>query len=162
MDNLIARLEAAEEGSRELDAAIRFEVFGDMTRCNYDEGCYCGDAPHEGMENGCGKWLGVHDERRSYPQDWREDERLPHYTKSTDAALTLVPEGRWHKRLFDWSDEGLSIVYELWPLEQQPDGSWQEMYYGGTQNIVMFKGKSRATPALAMSIASLKARKADG
>ena len=30
------------------------------------------------------------DERTSYPRDWRDDERLPYYTASLDAAVELV------------------------------------------------------------------------
>ena len=91
MTDLVQRLEQATEGSRELDAAIRFAVFDDMVRCNYEEGSYCKDAgkPDHDNENGCGKWLGLHDERSSYPFHFEDDDRLPHYTTSLDAALTL-------------------------------------------------------------------------
>ena len=90
---LLEELERAEKGSRELDIAIRFEVIGDVARCNYDEFSWCSDEDCECP--GCGKWLGMHDERGSYPARWQDDERLPHYTTSLDAALTLVPRSKY-------------------------------------------------------------------
>lgn len=144
---LIERLEKAQEGSRELDAAIRFVVAGDMTRCNYEERCWCENAgkPDHDNENGCGKWLGLYDERTSYPRNWEEDVRLPHYTTSLDAALSLVPEGM------------------CWWIESEDDGPM------GTRRpsaVVAKRGSNpfasttifAATPALALTIAALKAK----
>lgn len=57
--------------------------------------CWCGDdggASHceEPSCKGCGKPLGLLDERRSYPVRWEEDVRLPAYTSSIDAAVGLL------------------------------------------------------------------------
>ena len=65
MDNLIAELERATEGSRELDAKI-FRAIG---HCPKDF------SPWPFVE-------GSH---------W--DEEIPHFSTSLDAALTLVKEG---------------------------------------------------------------------
>ena len=67
-DDLIARLEAAEGPSRELDAEI---------------------AQIHGWEEGH-----VANERCWYDPDGRMRAAPPAYTSSIDAALTLVPEGR--------------------------------------------------------------------
>ena len=77
---LIAKLEAATERSRELDAEIWAHLNG-----------FTGAIK--------GRWVGG---RWSWSVGsvgvW--DDELPHYTTSIDAALTLVPEG-WH-----WTIEG--------------------------------------------------------
>ena len=140
LDELIARLEAASEGSRELDAAIRFAVAGDMTRCNFDEGCYHGDC----VPPGCGGWLGIHDERKSYPCDWRDDERLPRYTTSLDAAMGLVPEG-WGVGL-DIIGGGAVACLTL------PGNSFL-----GDRGDTDLYGRSKSAP-LALCIAALRAR----
>ena len=89
LSDLIARLEKATGPDRELDAHIAASVGLPMMFCDFDTGCYHGDC----ISPGCGKPLGLTDERRSYPNDWRDDERLPHFTSSIDAAMTLVPKG---------------------------------------------------------------------
>lgn len=79
LDTLIAELERAEEGSRELDASIFCAVKfpGHKPERNFfyknrDEwGVFVSNQPKPGMT--------FHD--------------APHYTTSVDAALTLVPEG---------------------------------------------------------------------
>ena len=140
---LIAKLEAATEGSRELDAEIRFHVADDMNRCNFDEGSYHGDCD----EPGCGGWLGLHDERRSYPQRWQDDERLPRYTTSLDAALTLVPvdpKGGWYWRV------GHSSLYRGW--------AHLNRYHPDNCDTGDETSGNAATPALALCIAALRAR----
>jgi len=94
MSDLIAELEAATEGSRELDASIRRDQFNDMLFCDFEDGSYHGACEPPG----CGNPLGMFDERRSYPNDWQDDVRLPHYTTSIDAALTLAGNG-WYAAL---------------------------------------------------------------
>ena len=70
---LIARLEAATEGSRELDAEI---------------------GAHPATPS-CGVRKGAAKERVVEAADTHDPPlvNLPHYTTSIDAALTLVPEG---------------------------------------------------------------------
>lgn len=83
------------EASRELDGAIRKLTNGDFGFCG-DEGWACSaccQPAHElTQEPGCGAPLGLADERTSMPSDWRDDERLPAYTASLDAAMTLVSD----------------------------------------------------------------------
>jgi hypothetical protein len=140
MESLIERLEKATEGSRELDAAIRFAVVGDMTRCNYEERCWCenADKPDHDNENGCGKWLGLYDERTSYPRNWEDDTRLPHYTTSLDAEIP---------------DECIVQVKRL-TVGRAVGDKWVAINLSGTD---VFHGVAR-TEALARRIAALKAR----
>jgi hypothetical protein len=138
MTTLIERLEAAGEGSRELDAEVRFVTVGDMTRCNFDEGSYCADC----RETACGKWLGIHDKRTSYPRDWRDDERLPAYTSRRDdltAAMTLVPEG-WRIIRVEFSASGHRTYMHLSKI--------------GTLDAVLGIGSSMS---LALTAAALRA-----
>lgn len=71
LSDLIARLEAAKEGSRELDADLH------PTPAWHDEDC---------------------DEWRAQYGDTGGTIEVPHYTTSLDAALTLVPAG-WNYQL---------------------------------------------------------------
>lgn len=84
--DLKRRVEEAIGPDRELDAAIRAAFFGDMLFCDFETGSYHGECPSPG----CGKPLGLHDERRSYPARWEEDDRLPPYTASLDATVALI------------------------------------------------------------------------
>lgn len=86
LSELISRLEAATGPDRGLDALIAKHVAGlNFGWCNGEDWtCGVPSCP------GCGEPLGLVDERKSYPSDWREDERLLHYTGSTDAALALA------------------------------------------------------------------------
>ena len=70
---------------RETDARVAVIAGLNFGWCG-DEGWSCGDRGCEG----CGKPLGLHDERTSYPSDWEDDERLPRFTASVDAALAFV------------------------------------------------------------------------
>ena len=133
---LIEELEQASEGSRDLDIAIRFETIGDVARCNYDEFSWCSDEDCECP--GCGKWLGMHDKRGSYPARWQDDKRLPHYTTNLQDALELVPEG-WNWHLITEFD---GINAAVWPPGNAED----------------FPEITAPTPALALCIAALKAR----
>ena len=131
-DDLIARLERATEGSRELDAEIAVAV-----RSLDTEG-----------DKSLPKWAG-----KNYPI-WRArpDGRVEcvhtdgtgslnwsplHYTTSIDAALSLVPEGH------DW------IVADV------------NGHVGGTPYACVGSKKPHfaETPALALCIAALRARR---
>lgn len=97
-DELLAlaeRVKALEGPDREVDGRIAKAAGMNFGFCG-DEGWICA-ACSMGIDTTqfpeCGAPLGLHDERTSYPNDWREDERLPRYTASLDAAITLVPEG---------------------------------------------------------------------
>ena len=81
--DLLARLEAATEGSRELDAIIWVEIVqGQPPIGNYATGIANAD-------------LAAQDEGKEFCA-------VPRFTESLDAALTLVPEG-WHLDLHDWT-----------------------------------------------------------
>jgi len=113
LDDLIAKLVAAPEGSRELDADLAFAVVQEKHPNAY----YVDD------ERTCIQVM---------PGLTASD--IPNYTTSLDDALTLVPEGS-KSVCFDWDDSAV-------------DGS----FFG--YNV------QAATPALALCIAALKARKA--
>lgn len=86
LTDLKLRVEQATGPDRELDAHIRAAFFGDMFFCDFEAGNNHGDC----SPPGCGKPLGIFDERRSYPQRWEDDERLPRYTASIDAVVALI------------------------------------------------------------------------
>lgn len=69
-DEIIERLQAAPEGSRELDADINLALATDPTKPHTGPGYYYDDAAQPGTGH-----------------------RMQPYTTSLDAALTLVPEG---------------------------------------------------------------------
>lgn len=106
MQDLIERLEKAKEGSRELDVeiAIRFHPKGDIIRLFHEQGLFK-----------------------------QSDSRIPHYTTSIDAALTLVKP--------DW----------IWNI--QSDGF---CFIDTGEEII--EGHRDTTAALALCIAALKAR----
>ena len=108
MENLIAKLEAATEGSRELDAEIALII-----------------EP--------GHWSSLFDAL---------NQQCPYYTLSIDAALTLVPEG------------GLWSVCDM---EEGPFAQVIRPIPGGGFVGGLTQGRA-ATPALALSIAALRAR----
>jgi len=93
ISSLIERLEKAEGPSRELDGHVRHFVEGDFAFCDAETGHTCENYPDCSDGEGCGKPWGMSDERRSYPIDWKQDERLPYYTSSLDAAIGIIPEG---------------------------------------------------------------------
>ena len=107
MTDLIARLEAAEIGSRELDAAIYDAI----------------DSPAIKIKTTL-------------------DYDFPAYTTSLDAALTLVPEGL------------------AWGVADRKDKSKPLAICGHADNPMT--ETYAATPALALCIAALKARVAQG
>ena len=123
---LIARLEAATERSRELDAEIWAHLNG-----------FTGAIK--------GRWVGG---RWSWSVGsvgvW--DDELPHYTTSIDAALTLVPEN-WWAEIHARTDTPSCVLHEFpLPCRRVPS----------ERPYVLVA----ATPALALCIAALKARKA--
>ncbi len=71
----------------------------------------------------------------------------PLYTRSLDAAMTLVPEGWAYKIGRTWC--------ELWPVSSElTDEQWPEGWDDDRQHIA-------ATPALALCAAVLRARAKD-
>jgi hypothetical protein len=79
-DDLIARLEAAPEGSRELD--VRAEITRRSFLAGLGAAAIAAEIVRVQSHIGFAKFA--------------DAEEVPHYTTSLDAALTLVPEGwRW-------------------------------------------------------------------
>lgn len=138
--DLIARLESAEKGSRELDRKIGIGGLGDREL---------------GMDNSIRVIArgGIREQGR-WPVDgsWELAGRIfsiPHYTTSIDAALTLVPDG---------------MLWQVGTVEGEAEVWWEgePSYY--TNKAV---GESYAADgdtfnaALALCIAALKARLAN-
>ena len=145
-NSLINRLEAADAGSRELDGAIRAQFFDDFFYCDYETGTSCSDAP-DCSKDGCYKPLGIIDERTSLPRDWRDDDRLPAYSTSLDAALALVREV-----LPGW----VRSIEEYWVHNDPAQG------IGGWEAAIIKPGKTNGlathkSPAIALCIALLRA-----
>lgn len=123
LTELIAALEAADGPSRELDAQIALAHGWDVVPIR-EKGGHTWD-----------RWYRPYMGKR-YPV------RLPNYTSSIDAALTLVPEG--YGLVIDVAGEYASAsIYELRSTRAGP-----------------FVKPARRTPALALCIAALKAREA--
>ena len=135
MQDLIDRLEAATEGSRELDGLI----WKAITEHKIDKN-WCGDSAI---------FVADHflNEQNEHDVEWDmfcwigqfPDHKVPHYTTSIDAALTLVPQG-WRYGVDAKEGETSFAV-----LLRKSDWLYVEA--------------SAPLPALAICIAALKARK---
>lgn len=139
IDSLIRELEAATEGSRELDGAVgclAYKDIGAIAVSSKDE-LYLEPGP-----------------------DMYPSLVCPHYTTSLDAALTLVPEG------FHWSMDNQyeDDEYKASCLDYKSFFKWLEKKPSKKTKsfeaaTVAWWNHSRApTPALALCIAALKAR----
>ncbi len=131
MNDLIAALELAEEGSRELDALIAVTTKSGLPKP-------MGEAPAylklPSIADGCA--VGTYCLVQRSGMSLRT---AAHYTTSLDAALTLV------EKEFDWD-----ICF-------RGEGN-RKSYFA---NVGVYKsGEPRPTPALALCIASLKAKAA--
>ena len=135
MPTLIEKLEAAGEGSRELDTRIH-ALLEDRDLRQDEFGRLLGrsrEAPHDECI-------------MAYP-NFSPDTAIPCYTTSLDAALTLVPEG-YRLELYQ------SANGEWWDADLSPLG-YDVDHEDGWSN-----GDGKADPALALCIAALKAREA--
>ena len=150
MDELIARLEAASDGSRELDWEIRQAMGSVRIPLPIDDRCWAGRAVSGAIYQAAPRGGST------------RDFYLPFYTTSLDAALTLVPEhsnGKW-----PWA-----VTYPAYKKEGQAGGFGRFKYmdgktYAGIRNPLSshLRGDYEAygkTPALALCIAALAARK---
>jgi hypothetical protein len=122
---LLARLAAATEGSRELDAEIA-GILGRVVVWHLGLHAAGWDAPKVPMQ--LTSWGG---------------ERVPCYTSSIDAALTLVPDG------YSPNINGPVLHRPLWgcDLRWLQSNSFADGLYA-----------SAPTPALAVAIAAFRAR----
>lgn len=135
IDELITALESADGPSRELDAEIARAIGYDVKTDGNPAGRF-------------------YFQRR--PTDWWEDV-LP-YMESVDAALTLVPDG------WDWD-----VSFEPWLLPHRPDVKTPvRAGYASVSDGDLNSPKTRQhigrhdTPAIALCIAALRARKTKG
>ena len=137
MKDLIAKLEAAEAGSRDLDAemavAVSFELPSPMGEC---AARLCLPTPGTPARQG-GYWLVQLSGISLRP--------APHFSTSIDAALTLVPEG------WQWQTSNRA------PLPYAGRGY---IHNGELHMSVKYRGLEAVafTSALALCIAALKAR----
>ena len=138
--DLIARLEAATEGSRELDGRIEAHLRSDQF--------IKWDGAGAVIRHGSGTWNGL------IGHIARNDIRSR--TTSIDIAMTLVPEGSYGRvtpwfsndpdnRWVKWDGCVLTPLWEKWT----PFEDW----------FLDVEARA-ATPALALTIAALKAREA--
>lgn len=135
LSSLIARLEQVESGSRELDCDIQLIVFGDKP--------YGVKGPYRHPQPATLAEYVAQYRDLINSDDAVDDETVPRYTTSIDAALTLVPEGWRITHAY-----GPPWAWCLTKTAPEEDGSRRYA-----------EGKS-ATPALALCIASIKARMA--
>lgn len=140
---LIRRLEAAQQGSRELDADIYRTTTKELTVSQAIDLARVdlGREPSDNIKD-----MFIDNER------WRM-ENPPKYTSSLDIAVTLVPDGAlWRiARLMNITDRTL----------ERPKGEPEHAYYAGVgicpAPAKWHCTKSLGSPALALVIASLKA-----
>jgi hypothetical protein len=141
---LAERVEKAEGADRGLDADIRLAVSGD---CPY--GALTGNR-HQVI--GWGKLSGYVNAYREVLtlDDALDDEVVPRFTASIDAAMSLGPEGCVWKVMTDYELPGRATVYG-WPVGA-PEGPPILIGYDDHCDA--------ATPALALCAAALRARSA--
>ena len=132
---LLANLEAATGPSRELDAAIAVAIFRAAPGMDLRA-----EAAGEDCEAGT-YWL--------VGPSWRSLTTSQRYSESLDAAMTLVPEG-WH-----------------WTLSHNGEGRPGEHWYAASMcdaervTKLAVEEQLALTPALALVIASIRARLAE-
>lgn len=133
LDDLITRLEAASEGSRELDADIFIAVTPGVA-----------DAGRVDRDRGLVGW---------WPKDrpYQSAREVPHYTESFDAARTLMPPNFSFEATQSAAGPPTFTRCRLWdwrrgPLMADPGNEWKS-------------GGNRPLP-LNACIAALKARRA--
>lgn len=128
LSELIGRLEKSTGPDRELDCAIAYAV---DFKCEGTETTWRQLVDQIGMEYAVANATRFH-------SFWRE--AIPQFTGSVDAALTLVPEG------WNWQAQGNDVLGRVKPYA-----------------IMGLPGQAEAdgmgaSPAIALCIASLKAR----
>jgi hypothetical protein len=150
--DLIARLEAAESGSQELDALVIAHLIGGTALKSPRNGVWC-------------VYLGV--DRRGElrlwaPREERDAQIRRHLysdaggpTRSLDAALMLVPEGYAIRDFMIWPGEPSQVT--LLETRRRPFGNDRRIAYVHDARYGRWEGNA-ATAPLALVIACLKAR----
>ena len=131
--SLIARLEAAEGPSRELDAEIAALCVIGPSQDVWAEP----DSPGMVRVLGCGSISS-------------QSVRARRYTASLDSALSLVPEGVWTTIDHYFMSDERPDIWRVWL--KRPIG-----FDGKRPKIIEYFSKA-PTPALALTAAALKAR----
>lgn len=133
--DLIARLAAATEPSRELDAEIVTLITPECI--GVERGPFGGPSARKTDE-----WLYIFEPHRTWSDSWLP---TPRYTASLDAAMTLVPEG------WDWSlnSDGSCEIYKDVPPGMLP---------GAPGSTLLIGEAATRLPALALTIAAIRAR----
>lgn len=145
INDLIARLEAVTEGSRELDANVAAAV-GDMNDPLFDPRHYISTPVYEPHESWGEHYVAATVVVRGEICIVAVREPKP-FTASLDAALTLVPA---RCRI---------------AIEQSIDGGWFDatiFKFGESDEFIGDTPRGVKTPALALCIAALKAHAAGG
>ena len=141
MDELIARLEAAEKGSRELDARVGVAtgIGGRIgTDVSWQEGKHWREGKGKRLEDAIRDWP---ESAATIAIFWN----VPQFTTSLDAARALLLEGwRWVKPMKNTEKE----VIQVYPTEWDESKPWGDWLQTGTA----------ATVELAFCSAALKAR----
>ncbi|NML11287.1 hypothetical protein HHL08_14220 [Sphingobium sp. AR-3-1] len=141
-DTMLALAERVESGpDREVDAAIHYDVLGWCRHANTVRSGAQSDTGFECIDCGADSW----GNKSNRGQGLRD--RLPAYTASIDAAMTLVPPDSWHE--IKGPRKYLNIpspVPNYWSAHL---ARWNH------EGDAMGWG---ATPALALTAAALRAR----
>ena len=135
MNDLIAKLESAKEGSDELDGRIWCELNGKRFK----------EAFESHIWHSCSVFYTEPPKRTQRVQN-----KIPNYSRSLDAALTLVPEG-WH----------VSKIANYWgyfPGPELGDKGWVAILRQLRGPLEDAEAYGRPSAALALCIAALKAR----
>lgn len=138
LTSLIERLEKATEGSRDLDWAI------DCILKPWHAGCQCEYWTVDNNDLYGIRWFSEE------KQKWFPD-HLPTYTDSIDAAVELVPDG-WQISRFETKDTSRKHHFDLAHVTPNLDND------GGWASCPTREASRAATPAIALCIASLRAR----
>jgi hypothetical protein len=165
--SLISRLEAAKEGAREMDAEIMFDLYAKpVGKHSVDSGPTGYLWPENNPSWAFGHRFPGKD--RAWFATVRDPEnetllierdgalvlmnslRVPHLTSSVDAALSLVPEGYAVEGMGIWP--GHPVTLTVLGTHRNKNG---EYWHGSEDGRWRASG---ATPALALCIASLRAR----
>jgi hypothetical protein len=153
---LIERLSNLQGPDREVDALIWAEIDGCDVRWEGNKLlARSRQPPHDEM------WIGTIDPgrtRRNFDTMSGQKPPIPRYTQSLDDAMTLKPEGyRCGFEEAGIQDGNDLCVAWCWPYESNFDPDWQRGEQGYRDAPDGFRAVG-ATPAIAITIAALRAR----
>ena len=156
LSDLIAKLETAEKGSRELDALVWVAI---LPRDGEGfDGFDCPEGRHyeyDAEEDGKVNLYVVLGNKTSMRRAKRP---APHYTTSLDAALPLVPEGWKIVAMSNVGGNAFQLMADKLSENEPPKDMSLAILLGDSAEWV--RGSHRGGAALALCIAALKAREA--